>query len=270
MYLHEASPFPGVNLIHFSLSALISLATILCFRDFCDSCFLFFFFSSSWWWASLMVSSEKFIWSLKFFKAQPKILFWGFQQEVAYWHWTLFQLRIGDETKSETFRWLPKDFCIHLMIPLFLKKSVSTLSFVGLKLENNCWFWSILIKEFWYCLFTKSADQAEILPRDTNFWRTMSISDSHELFLAGLLIHIGLKNTALQATAYLSSNFSKRWWNSFIKSLQLVSWTPKSLQDSNWTLFAPTCVFCESNINTFWIFSDVLILGIYLYQIIQI
>ena len=48
----------------------------------------------------------------------------------------------------------------------------------------------------------------------------MSISDSQELFLAGLLIYIELRHTALHTTAYLSGYFPRRWWSSCTKKSQ--------------------------------------------------
>ena len=144
------------------------------------------------------------------------------------------------------------------------EKSVPTLSFVGLKLENNCWFWSITIKNFWYCFFTNSADRAEILPRDTNFWRSMFIWDSQKLFLAGFLTYIGVSHTELCTTAYLSGDFLRRWWSSLFIELQNLC----RIQTQFYLLQIVFC--CKSNIDTFWIFCDILIRGIYLYQIIQI
>ena len=143
--------------------------------------------------------------------------------------------------------------------PIVSEKSVLTLSFVGF--ENNCWFWSITIKNFWYCFFTNSADRAEILPRDTNFWRSVSIWDSQELFLAGFLIYNGVSHTELCTTAYLSGDFLRRWWSSLFIELQNLC----RIQTQFYLLQIVFC--CKSNIDTFWIFSDILIRGIYLYQI---
>ena len=137
-------------------------------------------------------------------------------------------------------------------------KSVSTLSFVGLKLENNFWFWSITVKNFWYCFFTNSAYRVEILPRDRNSWRSMPIWDSQELLLVRLLIYTGLGHTALRTTAYLKGESSRRWWSSCAKK------SPASFLNSR--IFAQTgfyllqLAFCyKSIIDTFWIFSDIVI-----------
>ena len=102
-------------------------------------------------------------------KRNQRFCFEVFNKKLLNRCWTFFQILIDHETKSETFWWIFKDLHIYLTILSFLKK-VCQLEYVELKLENNCWFWSITIKNFWYWFFTNSADPAEILPSDTNFW----------------------------------------------------------------------------------------------------
>ena len=92
----------------------------------------------------------------------------------------------------------------------------------------------------------------------------MSIWDSQELFLADFLIYIAVSHTELCTTAYLSRDFLRRWWSSLFIELQNLC----RIQTQFYLLQIVIC--CKSNIDTFWIFSDILIRGIYLYQIIQI
>ena len=111
------------------------------------------------------------------------------------------------------------------------EKSVSILSFAGLKLEKSCCFWSMTIKNFCYCFFTNSADWAKILPRakttTKNFYQKLLGNYVHLRFtralliyrisIAWFLIYIGLRHKAVRTTTYLSGDFSRQWWSSCAK-----------------------------------------------------
>ena len=114
------------------------------------------------------------------------------------------------------------------------------------------------MKNFWNCFFTNSADRAEILPRCTSFWRSMSIWDLKELILVEFLIYTGLGHTTLRTTAYLSGDFSRKWWSSCTKSFP--------------ACFLKFKIFAEFKLDficrsIFGIFSDILIIYGYTYLI---
>ena len=114
------------------------------------------------------------------------------------------------------------------------------------------------MKNFWNCFFTDSADLAEILPRCTSFWRSMSIWDLKEIILVGFLIYSGLGHTALRTTAYLSGDFSRKWWSSCAKRFS--------------ACFLKSKIFAEFKLDficrsIFGIFSDILIIYGYTYLI---
>ena len=107
--------------------------------------------------------------------------------------------------------------------PIVSEKTVSTLKFVGLKLEKNCWVWSTTIKNFWYCFFTNSADRAEILPR---------VQASEEV--CPCEIHKSrIWEIALSAIAYLSGDFCKRWCSSCSKNFSTCFLNSKIFANSN-------------------------------------
>ena len=153
-----------------------------------------------------------------------------------------------------------------------------------------CWIktWKELLllinhdKNFCYCFLTNSADWAKILPRakttTKNFYQKLLGNYVHLRFtralliyrisIAWFLIYIGLRHKAVRTTAYLSSDFSRQWWSSSVSSLFLELQNLCRIQTGLYLLQLVFC--CKSYIDTFWIFSDILIQGIYVYQIIQI